>query len=144
MNQSILQQGRLACLEATRSTAQQNQVEGTVYLLTIAQDLERTLQKDPECCVQWVSVIDEPSSFGPPTREWKYDDFILQVSLAQGNSEGMLVYVFAQADRYKPADLVPLLRIKLLCGPARAVREVQAIWTYLNDSPEFVKAKTPA
>jgi hypothetical protein len=45
-------------------------------------------------------------------------------------------------DRYKPGELVPLLRIKLLCGLERALREMQAIWTYLNDSPEFVKAKT--
>lgn len=63
--------------------------------------------------------------------------------LAQGHSEGMLVYVYAQANRYKPAELVPLLRIKLLCGVERALKQMQAIWAYLNDSPEFVKAKTP-
>ena len=41
-----------------------------------------------------------------------------------------------------PYSANPLLRIKLLCGLEPALREMQAIWTYLNDSPEFVKAKT--
>jgi hypothetical protein len=92
--------------------------------------------------VHWVAVIDEPDTFGPPKRVWEFDDYLLQVSLAHGHSEGMLVYVYAQANRYKPGELVPLLRIKLLCGVERALREMQAIWTYLNDSPEFVKAKS--
>ena len=144
MTSTILQQGRLACLAVAHTTAQQQPQGGPVYLRTIAVDLERTLMRDPECAVHWVCVVDEPNSFGPPTRVWEHDDCLLQVSLAPGNSEGMLVYVYAQADRYKLAQLVPLLRIKLLCGPARAVRELHAIWTYLNDSPEFVKAKTPA
>lgn len=144
MSPTILQEGRQACLAMELATsAADAQPGGPVYLRDIAQDLERLLLRDPECAVHWIAVVDEPSSFGAPTRIWEHDDSLLQVSLAQGHSEGMLVYVYAQANRYKPAELVPLLRIKLLCGVERALKQMQAIWAYLNDSPEFVKAKTP-
>jgi len=135
MNPTTLRAGRLACLEMEEAPAAVASQQDAVYLRTIAQDLERKLMQDPECCVHWVGVLDEVDTFGPPTRVWEYDDCLLQVSLAHGHSEGMLVYVYAQANRYKPAELVPLLRIKLLCGLERALREIQAIWTYLNDSP---------
>lgn len=143
MNEPVLQAGRLACLAVVGALAASQPAQGApVYLRTIAHDLERALMKDPECSVHWAAVIDETDTFGPPKRVWEFDDHLLQVSLARGHSEGMLVYVYAQADRYKPGELVPLLRIKLLCGVERALCEMQAIWTYLNDSPEFVKAKT--
>jgi len=143
VSEPVLQAGRLACLAVASALAASQPAQGApVYLRAIAHDLERTLMKDPECSVHWVAVIDETDTFGPPKRVWEFDDHLLQVSLAHGHSEGMLVYVYAQADRYKPGELVPLLRIKLLCGLERALREMQAIWTYLNDSPEFVKAKT--
>lgn len=142
MTGTILQEGRKACLAIEAAASAPNATGGPVYLREIARDLEKTLLRDPDCAVHWVAVVDEPNSFGAPTRIWEYDDCLLQVSLAHGHCEGMLVYVHAQADRYKPAQLVPLLRIKLLCGLERATREVQAIWTYLNDSPEFVKVKS--
>lgn len=142
MTATILQQGREACLAIELAASAATAKPGDpVYLRDIAQDLERTLLRDPECTVHWVSVVDEPNAFGAPTRIWEYDEHLLQVSLTRGNSEGMLVYVHAQANRYKPAEIVPLLRIKLLCGVARALHEMQGIWSYLDDSPEFVKVK---
>lgn len=143
MSATILQEGRRACLasEIDISSADR-QPDDPVYLREIAQDLERMLLRDPECAVHWVAVVDEPGSFGAPTRIWEHDDCMFQLSLTEGNSEGMLVYVHAQANRYKPAGIVPLLRIKLLCGVERALKEMHSIWTYLDDSPEFVKAKT--
>lgn len=143
MTAPILQQGRQACLGMElAASAESAQPGGPVYLRDIARDLERALSRDPECAVHWIAVVDEPNSFGPPTRVWEYDDHMLQLGFAEGNSEGMLIYVHAQASRYKPAELVPLLRIKVLCGVERALREMQAIWAYLNDSPEFVRAKS--
>lgn len=141
MSTEVLQAGRRACL-AVELAAAQAAPSGAVYLRAIAQDLERVLLRDRECAVHWVAVVDEPDTFGPPTRVWEFDDSLLQVSLAHGHSEGMLVYVYAQENRYKPSELVPLLRIKLLCGVERALRDMRAIWTYLDDSPEFVKAKS--
>lgn len=142
MNESVLRAGRTACLAVTGSCESGIAPDKPVYLRTIAEDLERKLQLDPDCSVHWVAVVNEPDTFGPPTRVWEFDDHLLQVSLAHGHSEGMLVYVYAQANRYKPGELVPLLRVKLLCGLERALCEMQAIWTYLSDSPEFVKAKS--
>lgn len=134
---SPLKSGRLASL------ALQQQVTGTagyragpVALRSLANWLERNMLSDPDSTVHWIAVVDEADSFGPPTRFWSYSDHLLQVSLAQGFSEGMLIYVHAQANRYKPGDLVPLLRIKVLCGNDRIFREMQAVWTHLN-SPEF-------
>lgn len=142
MSAVMLQDGRRAFLAMELAAAAgNNEPGGPVYLRDIAQDLERALLRDPECSVHWVAVVDEPNSFGAPSRIWEHDDYLLQVSLAHGHSEGMLVYVYAQANRYKAAELVPLLRIKLLCGVERALREMKAIWAYLNDSPEFVKVK---
>lgn len=143
MSASILQSGRQACLAVERvATAQGTVPDAPVYLRDIAHDLERTLLRDPESAVHWVAVVNEPDTFGPPTSLWEHDDCLLQVSLAQGHSEGMLVYVFAQANRYQPDQLVPLLRVKLLCGVERALREIGAIWAYFNDSAEFMKVKT--
>lgn len=115
--------------------------QGLLYLRTIARALKQHLLLDPECAVHWISVLDE-NSMDSPSRTWWYDgvcaldDCLLQVSLAQGFSEGMLLYVYAQPDRYKPAALTPLLRIKLLCGPARAAKELLAVWRWFN-SKEF-------
>lgn len=143
MTATVLQDGRRACLAIELDVSSANAQPGDpVYLRDIAQDLERHLLRDPECAVHWIAAVDEPNSFGPPTRIWEHDDYLLQVSLAHGHSEGMLVYVYAQANRYKPGEIVPLLRIKLLCGVERALKEIRAIWAYLNDSPEFVRAKT--
>ena len=143
MSATILQQGRQACLAMElAASAVTTQPGAPVYLRDIARDLEHVLSRDPECAVHWIAVVDEPNSFGAPTCIWEHDDHMLQVGLTEGNSEGMLIYVHAQASRYKPAELVPLLRIKVLCGVERALKEMQAIWAYLNDSPEFVKAKT--
>lgn len=143
MSATILHEGRQACLAVALTASVANAQPGDpVYLRDIAQDLERTLLRDTECAVHWIAVVDEPNSFGAPTRLWEHDDCLLQVSLAHGHSEGMLVYVYAQANRYKPGEIVPLLRIKLLCGVERALKEMQAIWAYLNDSPEFVRART--
>lgn len=134
---SPLKSGRLACLALQQQvTAAANERASPVALRSLANWLERTMLSDPESTVHWITVVDEADSFGPPTRFWSYSDYLLQVSLAQGFSEGMLIYVHAQANRYKPGDLVPLLRIKVLCGNDRVFREMQAVWTHLN-SPEF-------
>lgn len=144
---SAVQEGREAMLAIAPSTPDRNEL-GCPYLRTIAQALERHLLKDSECAVHWVAVVDEPDAFGAPTRIWTYDgssalnDCLLQVSLAQGFSEGMLLYVHAQPDRYRSASLTPLLRIKLLCGSERAAKELLAVWQWFN-SEEFYDLTRP-
>ena len=66
----------------------------------------------------------------------RWTSALLQVSLAQGYSEGMLILVHAQPDRYKPGSLDTLMTLKLLCGPTRAAKEIEPIWQWFN-SKEF-------
>ena len=126
----IIRQSRRAALDAA-TLAAHRPTPGSVYLRVIAQALEKALQQGPECAVHWVSVVGERNAFGPPAEEevWKpeFDDCLVQVGLTRGNSEGMLLYVHVQSDRYKPDSLVALLRIKLLCGVERAVKELASV-----------------
>lgn len=114
---------------------------GRPYLRTIARALQKHLQQNAESCVEWISVHGE-AGLDAPGRVWTYDgataldESLLQVSLAQGYSEGMLIFVHAQPDRYKPGSLDTLMTLKLLCSPARAAKEIEPIWLWLN-SKEF-------
>jgi hypothetical protein len=123
-----IRHSRRAVMDAS---AAQRPTPGHVYLRAIAQALEKALQQDPDCAVHWIDVVGERSAFGQPADEevWKpeFDDFLVQVGLTQGNSEGMLLYVHVQPDRYKPDGLVALLRIKLLCGVERAAKELASV-----------------
>lgn len=127
---AVIQAGRQAAMSVAVDPARDD--AGRVYLRTIANELERHMHSHFDSSIHWVSVIGEDSPFGRPTAVWTYDDCLLQVGLVQGNSEGMLLYVHAQADRYAPAKLTPLLRIKVLCGPERATQEVQIVWKWLH------------
>lgn len=110
----------------------------TVYLRTLADQLERALRANPDSAAEWVDVLNE-LSIDPPLRTWHHDDASLHVSLTRGHSEGYLLYVYAQEAVRDPQTLTPLLRVKLLCGAERAVQELGAVWSYLN-SPEFLAA----
>jgi len=114
---------------------------GRPYLRTIARVLQKHLQQNPESSVEWISVHGE-GGLDAPGRVWTYDgataldECLLQVSLAQGYSEGMLIYVHAQPDRYMPGSLSTLMTLKLLCSPERAAQEIAPIWRWFN-SKEF-------
>lgn len=103
-----------------------------VFLRDIAHPLERHLNSLEGCSIHWVGVVGEDSITPAPTRRWLYDDHLLQFSFTEGNSEGMLIYVHAQADRYKPADLIPLLRLKMLCGRAGIHDELRRVHTWFE------------
>lgn len=132
----VIHTGRRAAIDLQAAQAAERPTPGAVYLRVIARALEKHLMQDAECAVHWVAVIGEANSFGPPaeTEVWRpdFDDSLLQVGITQGNSEGMLLYVHAQASRYKPAELVPLLRIKVLCGLDRAVQELASVHRWFN------------
>jgi len=138
---NALHQGRQAVL-AQRVDPDRDET-GRVYLRTIARRLEEHMLRQPASSVHWVSVVDEPNTFGPPSQAWTQGDCLLQVGLVEGNSEGMLIYVHAQPSRYAPAELVPLLRVKVLCGPAMAAQEVLTVWNWLH-SQEFAELVAPA
>lgn len=143
----VLHAGRRAAIELADSQERERPTPGTVYLRVIARALEKHLMQDAECAVHWVAVIGETNPFGPPaeTEIWRpeFDDSMVQIGLTDGNSEGMLLYVHAQASRYKPAELVPLLRIKVLCGLDRAVKELAAVhrWFHSKAFHDLVTAE---
>jgi hypothetical protein len=110
-----------------------------VYLRTIARALEKAILTQPESSLHWVSVVGEDSIAPTPTKEWVYDDALIQVGVVNGNSEGCLVYVHAQKGRYEPDKLTALFRIKLLCSAKRAFGEAKLIYEFF-ESEEFTKA----
>lgn len=105
-----------------------------VFLREIKKHLEDHLYKNPENTLHWVNVVGEDSMEPKPTLSWVHSNSLLQVSIADGFSEGCLVYVHAQADRYKPDQLVALFRIKLLCSAKRAFSEARHIWEFFESS----------
>lgn len=114
------------------------------HLRTIARALEQYLLRSPDSSVHWISVIGEDNLEPVPKLMWDavLADSLLQVSVAQGFSEGMLLYVHAQRDRYKPGNVRALFRVKLLCGPHRAFQEASAVWLFFN-STEFESLVSP-
>jgi len=132
VNPPEIRHARLATIAMQTAVTATHAPCGAVYLRTLANALERHLQQKPESAVHWVSVINEADTFGPPSALWQYDDCLLQVSLAQGHSEGMLLHILAQPKRYEPGNVIPLFRVKVLCGTEHAARELHCIWEFLH------------
>ena len=90
-------------------------------LRTIANALRTHLLADPENDLHWVQVIGE-DSLAPDVLRWGPDlaASLLNVTVADGFSEGMLLYVYAQRNRYEPDQVRAIFRVKLLCGMRRA------------------------
>lgn len=93
-----------------------------ITLREIARFIQEDLSKCDEHNLHWVAVIDESSVQPVAEALWtqQHADSLLQVVVANGHSEGMLLHVMAQPNRYEPAHLLPLIRVKLLCGHDRA------------------------
>lgn len=109
-------------------------------LRAIASALTNHLQACPDNDLHWVSVIGEDSVCPTPTRAWNQElrDSLLHVSVSDGWSEGTLLHVYAQRNRYQPELLNPLFRIKLLCGHRRAFVAAGQVWEFLQ-SPAFAE-----
>lgn len=118
------------------------QQRGPLLLRTIARALEKHLYEDPECALHWIAVVGEDSVDPNPTRTWDQvlEDSVLQIAVSDGVSEGRLIYIHGQRDRYAPGAVQPLWRIKVLCGHARAFKEAERVWSWF-ESPAFVQLK---
>lgn len=115
---------------------------GPLLLRTIARALEKHLYEDPESALHWIAVVGEDSVDPNPSRTWDQviEDSVLQVAVTDGFSEGRLIYVHGQRDRYAPGAVQPLWRIKVLCGRARAFKEAERIAAWF-DSAAFHELK---
>ncbi len=98
----------------------------------IARALETALYKIPESSLHWINVIGEDSLQPVPTRDWLFNESLLQVSIADGFSEGSLVYVHEQKDRYKPDGVTALFRIKFLCSTKNAFAEAKSVYEFFH------------
>jgi hypothetical protein len=104
----------------------------------VARHLTQVLEK-AGTSIHWVGVVGEDSLATDPSVEWPSGDPIYSIAVQNGFSEGMLVYVYEQKDRYKPEDVRVLLRIKMLCGVRLLMKELPVILEYFENFPEGLK-----
>lgn len=104
----------------------------------VAHDLFTVLEK-AETSVHWVSVVGEDSIEPKPQILWPSDNPIYSVAVQHGFSEGMLVYVYAQSNRYEPENVVPMLRIKMLTSMKKLMSELPVIIEYFDQFPELAE-----
>lgn len=109
-----------------------------VFLRDIGRALEKRLSQQPDTSLHWVAVIGEDSVQAVPTKKWQYNEAMLQVGVVNGNSEGSLIYVHAQKDRYQPDSLVALFRIKMLCSAKAAFADAKIVYEFF-ESKEFLE-----
>lgn len=114
----------------------------TLLAHTVAQALTRHLEKE-NTSIHWINVAGEASLKEVPEKAWPNEDFMLNLMLTQGNSEGMLVYVMAQENRYKPEEAKPILQIKMLGNYKTVLSEMAVIWKFL-ENVESMKEKEPS
>jgi len=121
-------------MNPSSSAAASSKAAQGIALRVIAQALEQHLNATPEHNVHWAAVVGESGIDASPTRTWTKElaDSLLMVSVAQGFSEGTLLYVHAQPDRYQTDKLVTLIRVKLLCGWRQAFLAARDAWEFLN------------
>lgn len=103
--------------------------EPKVVLSHLGEMLRKHLNANEETGVEWVSVVGE-DSMAPPMKTLPartLERAMWNILVQQGWSEGTLLYVSAQADRYKPEAQEVLFRIKVLCGIKRVGPHVAAI-----------------
>lgn len=101
----------------------------------------RSMQAD----AHWVRVIGEDSLANEPTALWPSDiDPMLNVLIQDGRSEGCIVCIYAQPDRYQPQSMIPLVGLKFLCDKRRVGQYLPHIFDFLDnlqDQPEVIVGK---
>lgn len=107
-----------------------------VFLRDIGYALEKTMNAQPDTSLHWVAVVGEDSVQRVPTKLWHFNEEMIQVGVVQGNSEGSLIYVHAQNNRYAPDQVTVLFRIKLLCSAKHAFKEAKVVYEFF-ESKEF-------
>ena len=103
-----------------------------VTLRQVVRLLVKHISEDKENTLHWADVIGEDSILPVAKLPWTYNDDLLQISVAQGFSEGCLIYVHAQKSCYKPDEIKALFRIKVLCNAKRAFAEAANVWIFFQ------------
>lgn len=98
--------------------------------------LLRYLSDQEDTNIHWINVVGEDSLQPEPELMISLETLqneMFNVLVQNGWSEGTLLYVCAQKDRYKPADQTILLQCKTLNGMKQSIAEIQAIMRFFGD-----------
>lgn len=102
----------------------------------VARMLCEHLEKS-DTSVHWVNVAGESSLDVSPKVQWPEEgDPMFNLMLQHGHSEGMLIHVMAQRNRYKPEEAQPILLIKMLGGTKKVCGEMPLIAEFLDSLPQ--------
>lgn len=104
-----------------------------VHARFIARALNAFLEKN-DSSVHWVRVIGESGVDSRPRILWPDENHMINILLQpERPCEGIIVLITGQIDRYEPQTQVPVLSIKLLCGPKRWGQELGLIHDFLQE-----------
>jgi len=114
------------------------QKSSPLYARTVARALTQVLE-DSNTTVHWVNVVGESSLDTMPSKVWPTTTTpMFNVMVQDGWSEGTLLYVYAQEDRYKPQEVTPLLQIKMLGSRKTVCNELPIIMSFLDQIENIV------
>lgn len=121
-----------------------------VPLRTLKALLETYVNDHPETSLHWINVVGEDSLQPVATAMISLDSLekmMFNVIVQQGRSEGTLLYVAGQTDRFVPESQVVLLQCKSLHGVKRAIAEIEAIMQFFDTeawrNPELTAKASP-
>lgn len=107
----------------------------TIPLRSIAQALEKHLHAIEDANIHWINVVGESSVLDKPKKSIPLDvlsTHLFNVLVQHGWSEGTLLYVSSQQDRYAPQEQTLLLQIKSLTSIKKIGPEVAAIMDWFE------------
>lgn len=107
-----------------------------VPLRDISRALERYMHSTKDSSLHWINVCYESGLSKLPSRFWVYQDYLIDVTVSEGHSEGMLIYVTARKSRYVACNPIPLFQLKVLCGHSTVFNEAKYVYDFFN-SKEF-------
>lgn len=109
-----------------------------IFVRTVAYALGlhlRNMQLD----AHWIHAVGE-DTLAPPKARWPIEvDPMLNVMIQDGRSEGCIVCIYAQPDRYMAQQVIPLVGMKFLCNKRQVGVYLPAIFDFLDalqDNPE--------
>jgi hypothetical protein len=106
-----------------------------IVLADIAHALTRYLN-DAGGNIHWINVIGEPTMTRLPTKRITAEDLqahMFNVIVQNGWSEGTMLLLSEQANRYEPTQQNVLLMIKSLSSPRSIGAEIQAILNWFAE-----------
>lgn len=117
----------------SNATATANVEVEPLFVRTIANALERYMDKREDGRVHWAKPAGNEVDWGPAKLTWpNVDDSYLSFVVSQGSNEGYLVWVCHQEAHYGTEGLKALMVIKCLCCHAEAFNQARLVMEFLK------------